>query len=62
MEDLKQRFWSWWEALENEGLKANTRKTEVMVSGSEGELFKSKIGPWGVCGRRVIANSVLCMK
>ena len=43
-------------------LKVNTRKTKVMVSGSEGELFKSKIDPYGVCGRRVMANSVLCTK
>ena len=33
-----------------------------MVSGSKGELFKSKIDPCGVCERRVIANSVLCTK
>ena len=33
-----------------------------MVSGSEGELFKSKIDPCGVCGRKVMANSVLCTK
>ena len=33
-----------------------------MVSGSEGELFKSKIDPCGVCERRVMANSVLCIK
>ena len=33
-----------------------------MVSGSEGELFKSKIDPCGVCGRRVIANLVLQTK
>ena len=33
-----------------------------MVSGSEGELFKSKIDPCGVCERRVMANSVLCTK
>ena len=33
-----------------------------MVSGSEGELYKSKIDPCGVCGRRVMANSVLCTK
>ena len=32
----------------------------MMVSGSEGELFKSNIDPCGVCGRRVMANSVLC--
>ena len=28
----------------------------------EGELFKSKRDPGGVCGRRVMANSVLCTK
>ena len=33
-----------------------------MVSESEEELFKSKIDPCGVCGRRVMANSVLCIK
>ena len=33
-----------------------------MTSGSEGELFKSKIDPCGVCGTRVMANSVLCTK
>ena len=34
----------------------------MKVSGSEGELFKSKIDPCGVCERRVMANSVLCAK
>ena len=34
----------------------------MMVSGLEGELFKSKIDPCEVCGRRVMANSVLCTK
>ena len=59
MEDLKERFWNWKDALESKGLKVNTRKTKLMVSGSEGELFKSKIDPCVVCGRRVMANSVL---
>ena len=54
--------WNWKDALESKGLKVNTRKTKLMVSGSEGDLFKSKIDPCGVCGRRVIANSVLCTK
>ena len=60
MEDLKKRNWK--DALESKGLKVNTRKTKVMVSGSEGELFESKIDPCGVCGRRVMANSVLWTK
>ena len=59
---MKERFWNWKDALESKGLKVNTRKTKLMVSGSEGELFKSKIDPCGVCGRRVMANSVVCTK
>ena len=59
MKDLKERFWNWKDAWESKGLKVNTRKTKVMGSQSEGELFKSKIDP---CGRRVMANSVLCTK
>ena len=35
MEDLKERFYNWKNALESKGLKVNTRKTKVMVSGSE---------------------------
>ena len=62
MEDLKERFWNWKDALESKGLKINTRKTKGMVGGSEGELFQSKIDPCGVCARRVMANSVLSTK
>ena len=62
MLDLKERFWSWKEALESKGLKVYIRKLKVVVSGSEGDLFKSKIDPSEVCGRIVMANSVLCMK
>ena len=62
MKDLKDRFWNWKDVLKSKGLKVNTRKTKVMVSESEGELFKSKIDPCEVCGRRVMANSVLCTK
>ena len=63
MEDVKERFGigrMHWKVRVY--LKINTRKTKVMVSGSEGEVFKSKIDPCGVCGRRVMANSVLCTK
>ena len=64
MEDLKEKFWNWRDAPESKGLKISTRKIEVMVSGSEGKLLKSKIDPCGVCGRRVMAmvNSVLFTK
>ena len=33
-----------------------------MVSGAEGEINTSKIDPCGVCGKRVMANSLLCIK
>ena len=62
MGDLKKRFWNWKNTLESKGLKVNTRKTKVMVSGWKGELYKSKIDPCGVYGRRVVTNSVLCTK
>ena len=62
MEDLKERFRNWKDELKRKGLKVNTRKTKLIVSGSEGELFKSKIDPRGVCEKRVMANSMLCTK
>ena len=62
MQDSKERFWNWKDALKSKSLKVNTRKTKLMVSGSKGKLFKSKIDPCGVCGRRGMANSVLCTK
>ena len=61
MEDFKERFWNRKDALESKSLKVNTRNTKVMAGRSR-ELFKSKIDPCGVCGRRVMANSVLCTK
>ena len=40
----------------------NLGKTKVVVSGAEGEVTVSKIDPCGICGKRVMANSVLCVK
>ena len=37
-------------------------KTKVVVSGAEGEVSVSKVDPCGICGKRVMANSVLCVK
>ena len=62
IEELKERFSNWKDALESKGLKVNTRKTKLMVSRLEGELFKSRIDPCGVCGKRVMANLALCTK
>ena len=60
MKDLKERLWNWKEALECKG--SNIRKTKVVLRGSEGELFYSKIDSCGICGRRVMANIMLSTK
>ena len=41
-------------ALERKGMKVNLGKTKMMVSGSKGEISKSKIDPCGICGKRII--------
>ena len=45
-------------AFERKGIKVNSKKTKVMVCGSE-EAPKSGIDQCGVCSGRVIANSML---
>ena len=38
----------------------NLKKTKVMVSGSKGEVLKSKVDPCAKCGKRVMANLMMC--
>ena len=42
MEDLKERFWNWKDALESKGLKVNTRKTKATVSGQKENYSKAR--------------------
>ena len=62
IERLREKFWKWKEAFESKGLMVNLGKTKVVVSGAEGEVTVSKVDPWGICGKQVTANSVLCVK
>ena len=62
MEGLREKFWKWKEAFESKGLKVNLGKTKVVVSGAKDEMTVSKIDPYGICGKRVMANSVLSVK
>ena len=62
MEGVRGKFRKWKEAFENKGMKVNLGKTKLMVSGPEGEVSVSKVHPCGVCGKRVMANAVLCGK
>ena len=62
MEGLREMFWKWKEAFESKGLIVNLGKIKVVVSGAEGEVSVSKVDPCGICWKRVMANSVLCVK
>ena len=45
IDNLKEKFFKWKEVFESKGLKVNLKKTKVMVSGSKGEVIKSKVDP-----------------
>ena len=62
MEGQREKFWKWKGAFESKGLKVNLGKTKVVVGGAEGEVSVSKVDPCGICGKRVMANSMLCVK
>ena len=62
IENLKKKFLKWKETVESKGLKVNLKKTKVMVSGSKGEDLKSKVDPCAKCGKRMMANSMMCTK
>ena len=60
LEDLRERFQRWRDALESKKLRINIRKTKMMVSGAEGEVVRSRVDPCGICGKRVVSNAVWC--
>ena len=41
-------------------MKVNIAKTKMMVSGAEGEIVRSKVDPFGICGKRGMCYAVLC--
>ena len=62
MEGLREKLWKWKEELESKGWNVNLGKTKVVVNEAEDEVAVSKVDPCGICGKRVMANSVLCVK
>ena len=60
IEELGENFDERREAFESKEMRVNLGKTKLMVSWMEEETFDSKIDPCGVCGTRVMSNSVLC--
>ena len=45
IENLKEKFLKWKEAMESKGLKANLKKTKEIVSDSKDQGLKSKVDP-----------------
>ena len=62
MVGLREKFWNWKEAFESKGLTVNLGKTKVVVSEAEVKVSVIKVDPCGICGKRVMANSVWCVK
>ena len=60
LEELRENFDGWREAFESKEMRVNLGKTKLMVSGMEEKTLDSKVDPCGMCGTRVISNSVLC--
>jgi len=60
MDEFRENFDQWKRAFESKGMLVNLGKTKLMVSGIDEETPDSKVDPCGVCGERVMANSVLC--
>ena len=48
IERLREKFWKWKEAFETKRLKVNLSKTNVVVSGAEGEESVSKENQCGI--------------
>ena len=64
IEELRNEFLKWKEAIESVGLKVCLGKTKVMVCGgiTKDGMSKSKVDPCGVCSLRVMSNYVLCLQ
>ena len=63
LDEVKEKFSQWKEALEQKGLKVNLSKTKIMKTSSEAKTKEvSQIDPCSVCGLRVKSNSILCLE
>ena len=62
MDEVVGMFDDWRVAMESKGLKVNIDKTKLLISGKRMNT-QIRVGnyPCGVCGRGVMANSILCV-
>jgi len=60
-EDLIKRFNEWKNNVDNRGMRVNTNKTKVVISGERQKpVQKAARCPCGVCGRGGGSNSIQC--
>ena len=64
IDGIKNKFLTWKEAFESNGLKVNLGETKVMVSSviTKHGLSKSKVDPCVVSSLREKANSAMCLQ
>ena len=62
MAELQEKFYGWGSALQSKGLKVNLMKTKVMVSifGQVTVKPSSMKDLCDLCGRKTMANAILC--
>ena len=48
--------------LRVQGAEGEPRKTKAEVNGAQDKVSVRKVDPCGVCWKRVMANSVMCVK
>ena len=60
MEELRENFDECRVSFESKGMRVNLGTTKLMVSEVEEETLDSKTDPCGVCGTKVMSDSVLC--
>jgi len=59
MDELRKKLDQWKRAFESKEMKVNLGKTKLMVSGKDEEIPDSKVDSCDICGKKVMANSVL---
>ena len=56
LEGLMEKFRKWKEVFERTRFEVNLGKTQMVVSGTEGERVESIVDPCGVCGKRTMVK------
>jgi len=60
-DELIKRLNEWKDNVESKGMRVNTNKTKVRISGERQKVMQKVVRwPYGVCGKGVGSNSLQC--